>query len=75
MLLTGVYLEKWLQVIDKKLSVEGTSEPHEVMTACDLLVWISKATVMRGHRSQQQYVQKVYLVNLVASHLDNFHHL
>ena len=52
-------MDRWLTVVDNKLCTETFRDATEMTLASDLLVWTCKATVMRGHRKQQLYVEKV----------------
>ena len=52
-------MDRWLTVVDNKLGSEMFHDATQMTFASDLLVWTCKAVVMRGHKKQQLYVEKV----------------
>ena len=57
-------MDRWLTVVDNKLGSEKFHDAAQMTFASDLLVWTCKAVVMRGHKKQQLYVEKVRFFKL-----------
>ena len=57
-------MDRWLTVVDNKLGSEMFHDATQMTFASDLLVWTCKAVVMRGHKKQQLYVEKVRFLKL-----------
>ncbi len=64
-LCSGDCLEKWTNILQNKISPGDRTS--DVMGFAHLLVWMCKAMVLRGHKSQQFYIAEVRFCRVLFS--------